>query len=147
MKYFTLKEFTASDTAKKLRIDNSPSSSIVAHINEAVDNLFDPLRAAWEQYCKEHHLGKASIKVNSGYRCHQLNDAVGGVKTSGHLSGYAADLYPMNGQLKKFYNFSREWLAANRVQFDECLDEYGRWVHMSYKSIYGLQRKKIGRIG
>lgn len=146
MKYFSINEFVVSSTAKSKRIDNTPSEEIKQHIIEAVDKLYDPLREAWGNYCNRFKLGKAGIKVNSGYRCPALNAAVGGAKTSGHLSGYAADLYPLNGKLDKFIPFVKDWLKVNNIQFDECLNEYDRWLHMSYKSINGLQRKKIGKI-
>lgn len=44
-KYFTLKEMTASDTAKRLGITNTPPPSIVAHLEELMTFL-DGLREA-----------------------------------------------------------------------------------------------------
>lgn len=34
-----------------------------------------------------------AVRVNSGVRCDKHNKAVGGVATSSHLAGYAADIY------------------------------------------------------
>lgn len=45
MTYFTLEELTASDTAKKKKIDNTPSKEIVEHLNELIEFL-NPLREA-----------------------------------------------------------------------------------------------------
>ena len=72
--YFELDEFIRSDTAKKYGIDNTPTFAIVAHLDELVESILDPLRAAY---------GKP-ITVTSGYRCNSLNKAVGGADTSAH---------------------------------------------------------------
>ena len=82
MKYFTIKELCKSSTAKQKGIDNTPNSEIVNNLTQLVDYILDPLR---EKYRKP-------ITVNSGYRCPELNKAVGGSKTSQHLKGLAADI-------------------------------------------------------
>ena len=96
-KYFTLKEMTYSDTAKRLGITNQPSPLIIAHLNELMVFL-DELREAWG----------SAIKVTSGYRCPKLNKAVKGSSTSAHLAGYAADLQPVNGKMAEFKKFVKE---------------------------------------
>ena len=45
MGYFTIKELCASDTAKKYKIDNTPTKEIEIHLNELI-NFLNPLRAA-----------------------------------------------------------------------------------------------------
>lgn len=81
-KNFSWAEFEKSDTAKRLGILNVVSSFEVRdNILELVDKVLQPLRDAW---------GKP-IKINSGYRCEKLNKAVGGVPTSQHTKGQAAD--------------------------------------------------------
>lgn len=96
-KYFTLKEMTASDTAKRLGITNTPLPSIIPHLNELMEFL-DALREAWG----------SPIKVTSGYRCSKLNSAVKGAPTSAHLVGYAADLTPANGKMQDFKKFVKK---------------------------------------
>ena len=144
MKYFKLQEFVTSATAKKYKIDNTPSAIIVAHINELVDNVLDPLREAWAKHCEVGGLGKPGINVNSGYRCPELNQKVGGAAKSAHMTGYAADLSPINGKIKEFIAFCSEWIK-NRA-FDQCIDEYQRWVHIGYKNSLGQSRKQIFKI-
>ena len=63
-------------------IDNTPPSSAVKALNDLVDNVLDPLREAWG----------GPIRVNSGYRCPELNRIVGGTPTSQHQRGEAADI-------------------------------------------------------
>ena len=63
MKYFTIQELTASATAKRKCIDNTPDAKAVASLTALVANVLDPLREAY---------GKP-IVVTSGYRCPKLN--------------------------------------------------------------------------
>ena len=82
MKYFTFTEFERSETAVRYAIDNTLPEKNKANVATLVDTVLDPLREAW---------GKP-ITVTSGYRCPALNAAVGGVSTSLHQIGRAADI-------------------------------------------------------
>ncbi len=131
--YFSLKELCASDVATKKKIDNWPSFTVVEHLSELTEKILEPLRSAWG----------SGIKVNSGYRCDALNRAVGGVSTSAHKQGYAADLVPSNGKIDEFGKFVKDWLVRNKVKFDQVLFESSRsarWVHISLRSSTGSQR-------
>lgn len=133
MKYFTIGELCASDTARIRNIDNSPSKVIVEHLTELTDKLLDPLREAWG----------SGIKVSSGYRSDALNKAIGGSTTSAHSFGYAADLLPMNGQMDKFKAFVKNWLKDKK--FDQYINEFSgksEWVHVGIKNRKGEQRKQ-----
>jgi zinc D-Ala-D-Ala carboxypeptidase len=134
-KNFSLAEMVASDTARRKGIDNTPSLEVVSHLDEFCDNLLQPLRDAWG----------APINVTSGYRCHKLNQVVGGVATSAHLRGYAADLQISN--MKKFDEFVKfvvDWIKDK--PFDQCLIEKSgstRWLHIGYKNSKDEQRRQI----
>lgn len=80
--FFTLEEFTRSSTAKRLKIDNTPSDEVIRNIQYGVQMVLDPLR----------RIIQAPIIITSGYRCPTLNKAVGGVSNSWHTKGNAADL-------------------------------------------------------
>ena len=82
MKFFSFQEFERSDTAYKHGIDNTAPESARKNIAALVDKVLDPLREAW---------GKP-ITVTSGYRCSEVNRLVGGVATSTHMQGRAADI-------------------------------------------------------
>lgn len=82
-KNFDWKEFTKSDTAKSLHINNEIIDwEVRDNIKALVDNLLQPLRDAWG----------GPLFINSGYRCKELNELVGGVETSQHRKGQAADV-------------------------------------------------------
>ena len=134
-KFFTVKELTASSTARKYGIDNTPQDAeIIEHIEELIE-FMDGVRAAWG----------GPLIVTSGYRCPQLNEKVGGAKTSAHLTGYALDIVPSNNKKDKFFLFFKDYLKDK--DFDELLLEKGSngriWIHFALKSIQGKQRKKI----
>ena len=124
-KNFTLDELTASQTAKQMRIINAPGVDEVCNLCALVHNVLQPLRDA---------MGEA-IKIGSGYRCPQLNKAVGGVSNSQHMKGEAADLC-IDGDLKK----GRKWMTwiMEHCDFDQLILEHNAkgtyWVHVSYRS-------------
>lgn len=86
--HFKLSEFTHSDTAMRMGIDNTLDPDkpehkvIIENLRRLCENVLEPLRA----YIN------ASVIINSGYRCPELNNAVGGAKNSKHLTGNAADI-------------------------------------------------------
>lgn len=129
MKYFKISEFFVSATALREGIDNRPPESereeILANIEALVANVLDPAREA---------LG-ASITISSGYRCKELNRAVGGAFMSQHTKGEAVDLRCVNNS--KLFNILKG------LEFDQLIWERGGvWVHVSYKR-NGKNRKQI----
>lgn len=119
MKYFTLKELTRSATAEAKGIDNTPTPEVEKNLTLLVENVLDPLRKLF---------GKP-ITVNSGYRCPELNKAVGGSKTSDHVKGFAADI---TGGSKE-ENERLFYLIKYNFNFKQLIDEKNfSWVHVSY---------------
>ena len=128
MKYFTIKEMTKSSTAKANGIDNTPSDEGVLKLQKLIEAVLDPLR---EWYGKP-------IRVNSGFRCEALNEAVGGSDTSQHRLGEAADITvgTKKGNKKLF-----EYIKDN-LPFDQLINESNfSWVHGSYRE--GRLRKQV----
>lgn len=135
--YFTLKELCRSKKAQDFGIDNFPTFEIVANLSRLVSDFLDPLRSAWG----------SAINVTSGYRCPTLNALVGGTMSSAHLSGYAADLYPANGQFDRFVTFVKTWVMAHSIKFDQLIierdQEGNRWLHIGLFNSKGQQRGQI----
>jgi uncharacterized protein YcbK (DUF882 family) len=77
MKFFTIKELTKSDVAKRSKINNTPTKQEEQNLITLVENILDPLREAY---------GKPII-VTSGFRCERLNKLVNGSRTSQHRTG------------------------------------------------------------
>lgn len=120
MKYFTLRELTASATASRLGIDNTPTRQAVNNLNALITHLLDPLREKFGR----------PIYVNSGYRCPELNKAVGGSLTSQHLTGEAADITAGNKrENRRLYELLQSLKLPVGQAINEC--DYS-WIHVSY---------------
>ena len=82
MQHFTIQELSASATAERLAIDNTPPHAARKMLTILIEQLLDPIRRRYG----------APIIVTSGYRCPALNTAVGGALNSHHIIGCAADI-------------------------------------------------------
>ena len=84
-RHFSFEEFTKSDTASRYHINNAITDwEVRDNIVALVENVLEPLREAWG----------GPLFINSGYRCKELNEKVGGVETSQHCKGQASDVVP-----------------------------------------------------
>ena len=79
--HFTLAELTASGTAQRLGLDNTPPPEVLPALTNTAEML-ERIRST---------LG-APVVVTSGYRGRAVNQAVGGVTSSDHTQGHAADI-------------------------------------------------------
>jgi hypothetical protein len=116
--HFTLAELTRSDTAQAQGIDNTPDADEVDELGETA-LLLEKVRTL----CGNH-----PVVVSSGFRCPELNAAVGGASNSAHLYGCAADFtVPGFGSVLDVCHAIRPHLAAWGV--DQLIYENG-WVHI-----------------
>lgn len=76
-----------------------------------------------------HLLGDRPIHVNSGYRCPDLNAAVGGAPDSLHMKGLAADI--LCPQFGVPLDVCRA-IAAADVRADQIVHEFGKWCHVGF---------------
>ena len=79
--HFTLAELTKSSTAERLGLDNTPPPEVLPALTTTAEML-ERIRST---------LG-VLVTVTSGYRAWAVNKAVGGVTTSDHAQGRAADI-------------------------------------------------------
>lgn len=117
-KYFTLEEMIRSQAASRNGIDNSPNNLQLDAMRALVRNILDPLRES---------LGRPVI-VNSGFRNEAVNRLVGGSKSSQHRFGEAADIVVPGLTVTQVVNRIRDL----KLPFDQVIDEFGSWVHVSY---------------
>lgn len=119
MKYFTFKEMIQSNTAKARGIENIPDWDDIYRLQKLIETILDPLR---EWY-------GSPIIVNSGYRCEALNKAVGGVSTSFHGCGSAADITAgSKTENEKLFNYIK-----NNLPFTELgWEGNGKWLHVAW---------------
>jgi len=112
--HFTLEEMTASQTAVRKGIDNTPSASVVENLRRVAGTL-EQIRA----------LVGAPVHVSSGYRSPELNAAVGGARDSAHLQGLAADIEVPGMTPQEL----AKAIEGAGIQFDQLIYE-GTWVHV-----------------
>jgi hypothetical protein len=130
--HFTLSELTKSSTAERLGIANEPGSTEVENLIMVCDQILEPVR---------NHYGIA-FAPNSGFRCLELNRAIGSSDKSQHVTGQAVD-FEVPGIDNKDVAL---WVVDN-CQFDQLILEFYKegepssgWVHCSY-TIDGDNRK------
>jgi zinc D-Ala-D-Ala carboxypeptidase len=115
--HFALDEMTISQTATRLDLDNTPDERQTDNLRRLCETL-EQVRSV---------LGKP-ITINSGFRSAAVNQAVGGVPTSEHCDGRAADIIcPAYGNP---YHVAVA-IANAGIEFNQLIIEYGRWVHIS----------------
>ena len=134
--HFTIEEMYASDTAKRLGIDNKPTTQKMINLVYPCAHVLEPLRVAMNE----------PIKIGSGYRCEKLNKAVGGVYNSQHLKGQAADLC-IDGDLKKgrrWFNYIKDHLPFDQLIWEHNPKTGSYWVHVSYVfPDFGKNRRQV----
>ena len=129
-KHFTLDELIHSDTADRMGIDNCVTSDVIQCNVRLVRYLLVRIRDEWGR----------PIIVTYGYRCKELNAAVGGARYSQHLKGQAADI--VSDDFEAFRRFVRRWCKDN--EFDQCIFEHGggrQWIHISFNR--GRNRRQV----
>ena len=133
MQHFTIQELSASATAERLAIDNTPPRAACQMLTILVEQILDPIRRRYG----------APIIVTSGYRCPALNTAVGGVANSHHIVGCAADI--TTGSIennKMLFALIIEMQTTHAIRFTQLIAEKDyRWLHISY--VPGMLRNQI----
>lgn len=128
-KDFALEEFTFSQTATRLGINNTPSEGTLDNIKHVAYNLQN-LKGALQDYYNR----KVFIKISSGYRSPKLNTAIKGAKASSHLEGLAVDMSASGLTTEEFFLFIKDiWSPrASSGGIDQCIQEFDGWVHLSF---------------
>lgn len=117
--HFSLAEFTQSDTAARLGIDNSLPSELTDNAQKTCEML-ERIRF---------HLN-APVIISSGYRCKALNQAIGSKPTSDHTLALAADIKaPKAGNPAKIAKDLASVIDV--LGIGQLILEFGSWVHVS----------------
>ena len=114
--HFTLDEATYSETAIRMHIDNQPDERQLENMKSAANQL-EAVRNV-----------TGALRVNSWLRLPDVNVAVGGSKVSSHMDGWAIDC---SSTAHTPYELC-QIVLKNNIKFDQCIHEYGRWMHLSF---------------
>jgi len=117
---FSLEQLTHSETAERERIDNTPAAEIVENLRLLARGL-EQVRM----------LTGFPLEISSGYRSPELNARVGGAKSSQHTRGQAADF--TCDEFGPPLDIIRA-IRDSDIDFDQCILEYARWVHISFSA-------------
>jgi uncharacterized protein YcbK (DUF882 family) len=132
--HFALHELTKSSTAARMGINNEPGPEEIQALTYLCIGILEPVRMHFDK----------PFAPNSGYRCLELNNAVGSKPTSQHVRGEAADI-----ELSGISNYDLAAWIADNLLFDQVILENYRvgypdsgWVHVSFKRL-GNRRKSL----
>lgn len=113
--HFTFGELSVTDHRQYMAAQDNPPPQVRR-------NLVVLARA----YLEPAHAITGRLRCTSGYRCPPLNEVIRGARNSRHVDGLAADLVPMDMELREAY----VRLARSGIRFDQLIYEFGRWLHL-----------------
>jgi uncharacterized protein YcbK (DUF882 family) len=139
--HFSLGELTKTNTG----IDNVPNEEQVNNLKR-VCRWLEQLRRRWNNLYGE---GDDPIIINSGFRSPEVNKAVGGVSTSNHLTGCAADIRCIGmEQALRYAAILLDISDLNREDYDELLIEQKRnviWIHFAVRPKDNRRRTNLSK--
>ena len=113
---FTYEEMTASETAVRHNIDNTPDNDTLMNLRR--------LALFLEEVRK---ILNKPLQINSAYRSPLANEAVGGKKTSQHCKGTAADIKVKGMTPDQVVKA----IIKSDLQYDQVIREFDSWTHIS----------------
>lgn len=133
--HFSLEELTRSDYANEHGLNNKANEYIEKNLMMLCVLILEPLRIALNR----------PISINSGYRCKEVNAGVGGVPSSLHLLGLAADIhFQSEAELKEMLSV----LKGNK-HLDLALVERSKnakWLHVQLSRPNSMPRHRISSV-
>jgi zinc D-Ala-D-Ala carboxypeptidase len=132
---FNLGTFTHSDTALRNNIQN------IVDTDEQFENLqkLHKLLVHIHSRLSTKYAKPIQIRINSAYRNKRVNELVGGVPTSEHCKGLAADTVAVGLTLDEYFDQVKSLVKDNVISVGQCIKEYGKlpdretddWLHIS----------------
>lgn len=132
-KNFTLEEMLRSQTATRLNIIKQfiPPQSVIDNLTTLCKKVLQPLRDKIRK----------AVSVSSGYRSPKVNKAIGGATNNQHLKGQAADISAGGFTPEQLY----QHIKNSDLVFDQLIQEFDQWVHVSYNPITKDNRRQCLR--
>ena len=122
-----MSELIYSETAIKNNINNMPDINSMDNMLNLIYYCLQPVR----------ELLGAPMIITSGYRNPLVNRLVGGVNSSQHTKGQAVDFTVLGITPNQIISI----IKTSKIEFDQLINEYDKWVHISYNK--GKNRKRV----
>ena len=139
--HFSLRELTKTKTG----ISNVPNEEQVNNLKRLCGWL-EKLRKRWNDLYGD---GDDPIIINSGFRCPEVNKAVGGWAQSNHLTGCAVDIRCIGiEQAIRYATLLLDISDLNNEDFDELLIEQKAhviWIHFAVRPFGNRKRTNFKR--
>ncbi len=139
--HFTLGELCKTKTG----IENVPNEEQVNNLKRLCRWL-EELRRRWNDLYGD---GDDPIIINSGFRCPEVNKAVGGWAQSNHLTGCAVDIRCVGiEQAIRYATLLLDISDLNHEDFDELIIErkgYTYWIHFAVRPFGNRRRTNYKR--
>lgn len=132
-KSFTLAELTLSQEAARSGLPNKPTEAHIANLRALCENILQPLRDRVRK----------PVIISSGFRSVSVNRRVGGSKSSQHTKGEAADFIIPGMEVAEIVLLIRRM----GLPYDQLIDEFSRWVHVSYSPRHRRQTLTARYVG
>ena len=120
---FTLEELCKSQTASRRGIDNLPTAEEIDNLRRVAENILQPVRTHFDR----------AFTPSSGFRCLELNRAIGSGDQSQHVRGEAVDI-----EVPRVSNYDLAVWIRDTLEFDQLIlecymlgDPASGWVHVS----------------
>jgi hypothetical protein len=134
--HFTLHELSKSQTAERLQIRNEPNNEDIRSLILVCENILEPVRVNYG----------IPFAPSSGFRCPDLNQAIGSSDTSQHTLGQAVDF-----EIPSIPNKDVALWIMDNCEFDQLILEFYKdddpssgWVHCSY--VNETHNRKTSRV-
>ncbi len=118
-KYFSYSELTFSETAKRLKCNNDPSTEVLKTLTHTAQQL-DRVR----------ELLGCPVIVSSGYRSLAVNRAIGSSDGSQHVKGEAVDFKTHHHTPRRIV----ELIKQSAIEYDQLILEFDSWTHISFSN-------------
>lgn len=124
-KDITLEELTVTTNRKYIDVNYQEAlkEPIFSRLKNLAINLLQPISTKYNNM----------VIINSGYRCKDLNSAVGGSATSQHCLGEASDFYIKGKKLREVFDWIKNDSKLMYSQLIlECYNEKNNtgWIHI-----------------